>query len=199
MSSLIELLDGRGDDVIVYRDGSATTRAELDIAARELADTLAVLGVAGHAVGVSMANIANTVAAWFGIWHAGAAFVPLNPRSPDAERARVVERTGVVAVVTSGAGRGAVRGRTVLTGARACHRRGRRDRAVHVGNHGSAEGGGVATRHCVRVARQRDRVVARRPLRHQGADAEHRADVALALGRHLSSAVRVQARRARRA
>ena len=38
------------------------------------------LGLTGRAVGVRMPNEPETIAAWFGIWQAGCAFVPLNPR-----------------------------------------------------------------------------------------------------------------------
>jgi acyl-CoA synthetase (AMP-forming)/AMP-acid ligase II len=49
-----------------------------------------------------MPNDADAISAWFAVWRAGAAFVPLNPRVPDAERARMVDVTGVVAVVSPG-------------------------------------------------------------------------------------------------
>ena len=46
-------------------------------------------------------NVPATIAAWFGVWDAGGAFVPLNPRVPPAELARSIASTGVAAVVTT--------------------------------------------------------------------------------------------------
>jgi acyl-CoA synthetase (AMP-forming)/AMP-acid ligase II len=93
------LLDGDPHDVIAYLDGEATTRGALQRAAERLAAVLADRGLAGRAVGVRMPNRPETVAAWFGIWRAGATFVPLNPRAPDAEVARAIDAAGVAAVV----------------------------------------------------------------------------------------------------
>ena len=45
------------------------------------------------------ANTPATIAAWFAVWNAGGAFVPLNPRVPAAERDRAIETTGVAAVL----------------------------------------------------------------------------------------------------
>ncbi len=96
--ALTELLDGEPADVVVIRDDRRTTREELGRSATELATMLG--DRTGRAVGVCMPNCAETVAAWFGIWRTGAAFVPLNPRAPEAERERAIEQTGCVAVVT---------------------------------------------------------------------------------------------------
>ena len=122
------------------------------------------------------------------------AFVPLNPRAPDAEIERAIERTGVAAVVTAG------RAADVRTPATPrVDRSRRRDHPVHVGHDRRAEGRRAAPRHRVGAARHRDRRRCAATAREQGAHAEHRPDVAVVVGRHLPGAVRVQARRARRA
>lgn len=96
-SALSALLDGDDDDVVAILQEREVTRRDLARIADELA---AALGdVAGRAVGVCMGNVPETIAAWFGIWEAGGAFVPLNPRVPSAEIDRAIARTGCVAVV----------------------------------------------------------------------------------------------------
>ncbi len=99
MASLAVLLDGDPDDVLVYRDGVATTRGEVQKFATDVATRVRDRGATGRAVGVRIPNTAQAIAAWFGIWQAGAACVPLNPRVPDAEIQRAVETTGVAAIV----------------------------------------------------------------------------------------------------
>jgi len=97
---LATLLDGDPDDVLVYRDGGATTRGEVQTIAVSIAEKLRPY--AGQAIGVRMPNTAEAIAAWFAAWQAGCAFVPLNPRAPAADVARAIEKTGVAAVVTPG-------------------------------------------------------------------------------------------------
>ena len=80
----------------MYADGVATTRREL----QAIADRIGAEDLSGQAIGVLMPNAPAAIAAWFGIWRAGGAFVPLNPRAPDAEIERAIERTGVAAVMT---------------------------------------------------------------------------------------------------
>ena len=86
MPALATLLDGDPDDVVVYRDGSEATRGELIALAASIMAQLREYE--GRAIGVRMPNTAEAVAAWFGAWLAGCAFVPLNPRAPEAEVAR---------------------------------------------------------------------------------------------------------------
>ena len=81
---------------------SRRRRAAVQAQAEALASELRAGGLGGRAIGVCMPNTAEVIAAWFGVWEAGATFVPLNPRAPEAEVARAVERTGVAAVVRPG-------------------------------------------------------------------------------------------------
>jgi acyl-CoA synthetase (AMP-forming)/AMP-acid ligase II len=99
VSSLAALLDGDAADVLVFSDGVAATRGEVQKIAAEVAAQVRDAGLTGHAVGVRMPNTATAIGTWFGIWQAGAAFVPLNPRVPDAEIQRAIETTGVAAII----------------------------------------------------------------------------------------------------
>ena len=113
LMALLELLAGDPDEVIVYRDGVATTRAAVQAQAAALASELRAGGLGGRAIGVCMPNTAEAIAAWFGVWEAGATFVPLNPRVPEAEvGARRSNGPVVAAVVRPGS-----RSRTVRGGA----------------------------------------------------------------------------------
>jgi long-chain acyl-CoA synthetase len=107
MPALTTLLDGEPDDILVYRDGISTTRAELLAKVRALAPQLEPY--ARRAIGVRMPNTADAIAAWFAVWEVGAAFVPLNPRAPDAEIERAIQTTGVAAVVAYESGAPEVR------------------------------------------------------------------------------------------
>jgi acyl-CoA synthetase (AMP-forming)/AMP-acid ligase II len=102
VTTLTQLLDGDAADVVAYLDGEATVRGTLRGRAEALAEQLRGRDVAGRAVGVRMPNTPDAIAAWFGVWQAGAAFVPLNPRAPDAEAARLASDAGAVAVVEPG-------------------------------------------------------------------------------------------------
>src|SRR5689334_21748194 len=98
-ASLGALLDGDPDDVVVHSRGRATTRAELRAMVDEIAAQLRAQGHDRQAIGVLAPNDAGAVAAWFAVWSVGGAFVPLNPRVPDAERERAIASTGVAAVI----------------------------------------------------------------------------------------------------
>ena len=72
------------DDVVVYADGRATTRAELQATVDELADAAArPRRSKGKPIGVLAPNGPGAIAAWFAVWSVGGAFVPLNPRVPE--------------------------------------------------------------------------------------------------------------------
>ncbi|MDQ1520466.1 MAG: long-chain acyl-CoA synthetase, partial [Actinomycetota bacterium] len=101
VSGLTGLLDGADEDpVALHEDGSTTTRGALRDRASTVETALRANGREGRAVGVLMPNVPATIAAWFGVWNAGGSFVPLNPRVPEAELDRIVETTGVEALVT---------------------------------------------------------------------------------------------------
>ena len=57
-----------------------------------------------------MRNEPDAIAAWFGVWQAGATFVPINPRVPPAERERADRGDRCVGCGHIGATRGIGRG-----------------------------------------------------------------------------------------
>ena len=76
------------------------TAGEARATARALADELKGLGVGpGSAVAVSLPNGPDVVTTMTAVWLAGGVFVPLNPRFPDAEVARVLDATDPAAIV----------------------------------------------------------------------------------------------------
>lgn len=88
------------DAIAVHAAGAETTPRELAQQADAIAAALRGAGVApGNAVGVSLPNGSVLVAALFGVWRAGAVYVPLNPRLPDGERERIVEAVRPAALV----------------------------------------------------------------------------------------------------
>jgi non-ribosomal peptide synthetase component F len=101
------LVDVFGEIVAAYPDalavdtGSETlTYAELDEAARDLAQTLAGLGVGpGDKVGIRIrSGTSDLYVGILGVLHAGAAYVPVDADDPD-ERARVVFSESAAAAV----------------------------------------------------------------------------------------------------
>lgn len=101
---LVDLLDARGDDettAAVFVEDRMVTRAALRRGAGALAGVLRAAGVRpGHPVAVMLPGGAEVVAAMFGVWTAEAVYVPLNPRTSDAEIASLVEAVRPAAVVT---------------------------------------------------------------------------------------------------
>jgi acyl-CoA synthetase (AMP-forming)/AMP-acid ligase II len=100
-ATLFDLLDGDDSDAMVLDGEQHTTRGELRTLAVHAEEQLRSADLAGRAIGVLLPNSADAIAAWFAVWATGGAFVPLNPRVPAAELERLVEATGVAAVVTS--------------------------------------------------------------------------------------------------
>jgi acyl-CoA synthetase (AMP-forming)/AMP-acid ligase II len=96
-TTLATLLDGDGTDVVVTLDDMQSTRRELLNRAAEV--QLALADLDGRAIGVCLPNGPDVVAAWFGVWRAGAAVVPLNPRAPKSERDAAITASGVAAIV----------------------------------------------------------------------------------------------------
>ena len=78
--------------------GAGAARGE----ARRIAGALLAAGVEPcTAVAAQLPNEPATIAAMFGVWLAGAVFVPVNPRAPDAEVARIRAATGPSAMITT--------------------------------------------------------------------------------------------------
>lgn len=80
---------------VVRADGTAVTYAELGALADRFAAGLRSAGVRpGDFVGVCLRRGPELVAAFLGVWLAGAAYVPLDPRHPAARLAAVLADTG---------------------------------------------------------------------------------------------------------
>ncbi len=73
---------------------------ELDRRAGELAGALAAAGVnSGALVAVCLPRSHQQIAALLAAWHAGAAYLPLDPAWPDARLAALIARAGCAAVI----------------------------------------------------------------------------------------------------
>jgi acyl-CoA synthetase (AMP-forming)/AMP-acid ligase II len=96
--------DAAGDgEVLVHAAGAEHTAGDVRSRAEAAAAALAGAGVpAGSPVGVMLPGGADVVAALFGVWRAGAAYVPLNPRLTADEVAHVLGSVRPAAVVTTG-------------------------------------------------------------------------------------------------
>lgn len=80
------------DGVAVVADGVETSWTQLREHADLVADQLRDAGVPkGAPVAVQLPDSAQIVATLFGVWRAGAVYVPVNPRSTAAERSRVFD------------------------------------------------------------------------------------------------------------
>ena len=107
MTSLADLLfepaaDAIPDAVLVHAGNQQVTRGQLTADARAVRDTLVDAGVpASAAVAVMLGNGPETVATLFGIWAAGAVYVPVNPRLTDPEIARLLGAVPPGAIVTT--------------------------------------------------------------------------------------------------
>ena len=89
------------DEPLLLTVDRQVTAGDARAQARGVARDLAAAGlVAGQAVAVQMPNGPEAVTAMIGTWLAGCVFVPLNPRAPAPEVARVLELTGVAARLT---------------------------------------------------------------------------------------------------
>ena len=108
--------DAAGDgDVLVHAGGAEHTAGEVRSRAEAVAAALAGAGVpAGSPVGVMLAGGADVVATLFGVWRAGAAYVPLNPRLTADEVAHVLGAVRPAAVVTTAERAGRFGGLPVL-------------------------------------------------------------------------------------
>jgi long-chain acyl-CoA synthetase len=94
--------DGDRDALAVHAGGRDHTRAEVRERADALAGALVDAGVErGTAVAVMLPDGADVVAALFGVWRAGAVYVPLNPRYAAHEVDHVVGAVDPAAAVTT--------------------------------------------------------------------------------------------------
>ena len=102
--SLVDLLfedaADRPDEVLVTAGSEQWTRAQVRARAVAVADQLAGLGVEqGHVVGVRLPSGPELVATLFGVWRAGAVYLPLNPRLTATEIDRVVADVAPAALI----------------------------------------------------------------------------------------------------
>jgi acyl-CoA synthetase (AMP-forming)/AMP-acid ligase II len=97
---MLDLLAG-ADGVVVRDERRTWRRRELQARSAEIAAGLAAAGVhAGQAVGVSLPSDGDLVATLFGVWQAGAVYVPINPRLTATEVEAVVAGVEPAALVT---------------------------------------------------------------------------------------------------
>ncbi len=97
------------DEPLLHAPDVTVTAGDARIRAEALAGALQAAGVEpGRAVAVQLPNGPDAIVAMFGVWLAGAVFVPVNPRSPELERAGVLDATRPAALVSTA-------GLTVLT------------------------------------------------------------------------------------
>ncbi|GLK08599.1 non-ribosomal peptide synthetase [Streptosporangium carneum] len=93
----------------VTAGGLAWSYAELDVWSGRLARALTDRGVRrGDRVGVVLGRSAETLAAWLGVWKAGAAFVPVDPDYPADRVAFMLADSAVAMVVCQEATSGVV-------------------------------------------------------------------------------------------
>lgn len=107
MTSLADLLfapsaPASPDEVIVHAGARRITRAQLSADAHTIRDSLLDAGVGpGAPVAAMLGNGPETVAALFGVWAAGAVYVPVNPRFTDSEVGRLLHAIRPAAILTT--------------------------------------------------------------------------------------------------
>src|SRR5207244_7241990 len=88
------------DEPLLHAPGESVTADEARARARAVAESLGAAGVEpGRAVAVQLPNGPGAITAMFGIWLAGAVFVPVNPRSPELERRTMLDATRPAALL----------------------------------------------------------------------------------------------------
>jgi long-chain acyl-CoA synthetase len=94
---------GEADDApLVHLGERSWTRRWVRERAQAVAGGLTAAGVtSGQRVGVMLPNGPDVVAALFGVWRAGAVYVPLNPRLTGDEVAHIVASVGPAALVAA--------------------------------------------------------------------------------------------------
>jgi len=92
----------RGAEPLLHSATETMTAADAQADADAVAARLRAVGVeAGQGVAVQLPNGPRAITAMFGVWRAGAVFVPVNPRSPAAERAEAVAATRPAVLLTA--------------------------------------------------------------------------------------------------
>jgi acyl-CoA synthetase (AMP-forming)/AMP-acid ligase II len=90
------------DEVAVHSGAERVTRRALIDEANAVRDALVELGIEpGMRVGVMLGNDAGTVATLFGVWAAGAVYVPVNPRLTDREIELLIASVSPAALITT--------------------------------------------------------------------------------------------------
>jgi acyl-CoA synthetase (AMP-forming)/AMP-acid ligase II len=116
--SLADLLftdDADPSTLIVHAGGVDHSLGEVRDRAAAIARALSDAGVAaGAPVGVMLPNGADVVAALFGVWRAGAVYVPLNPRLAANDLAHVLDSVEPAVIVTTPADAGRFAGRAAV-------------------------------------------------------------------------------------
>jgi acyl-CoA synthetase (AMP-forming)/AMP-acid ligase II len=109
--ALAGLLPEPGDQLAVHVNGQDVSRTTVRSLASAVGDALRDAGVGpGAPVGVLLPDGAELVASLFGVWRAEGVYIPLNPRLPDTELARVTDTVRPTAYVTTAANAARVRG-----------------------------------------------------------------------------------------
>lgn len=100
------LAEHRADDAeaLVHVGDVTITAGQLRRSVTELSEMLSAAGVRpGQPVAALATNTVDTIAAMFGVWSAGAVYVPLNPRLSTAELNHVLTESPVAAVIGASA------------------------------------------------------------------------------------------------
>jgi len=102
-TSLFELLaehPAGPTEPLIHTMNATVTMGEFRAAVDAVADQLRSVGIGpGDAVVIARPNDVGFVAAMFGVWSVGGAFVPMNPRAPEPERAAALVATRPRAVL----------------------------------------------------------------------------------------------------
>jgi long-chain acyl-CoA synthetase len=89
------------DAPLLHSAATTLTAGAARRGARDIAATLRAAGVGpGHAVAVQLPNGPGAITAMFGVWLAGAVFVPVNPRSPERELQSILDATRPAVLLT---------------------------------------------------------------------------------------------------
>ncbi len=89
------------DALLLHSVNTSLSAGEARAEATSVAEQLRAAGVRpGQAVAVQLPNDPHTITTMFGVWLAGAVFVPVNPRFPAAERSSILEAVRPAVLVT---------------------------------------------------------------------------------------------------